>query len=573
MIKAFIKAYKGVEMVDGAEVKTEGTLPIQVSKEVVGHLSRGLYRNFARAVKELISNSYDAESTEVKIKLDLENENVIVRDNGCGMGIQEIENKFLTIGAPAPLAEKVDKLGRKRIGTFGIGFLSSFPYCKILQIITKKRNSDEIIELNINTEQFFVEGTFLLEEVEVPFKIYKSDLPKENGETIIILKNIKPHIIQDLRQEPIGKSSIDKLGGYQKFKWTLCQYAPIQFPPERKELKEFFDDPIKVPMRLWLDGQELFRNVADETIILEKDEKKFGNILLKYVIMTPKKPVEPEEARGLQVRLRDVAIGFPTDFDVIKFTGKTPGKLNYLCGEIYILNGLESALMVDRDSFSYTQEVADIQEFFRRKLIKFNDQLDNWAKVDKEVYEALQDIKASEKVINELKKADVIHFSKDRLRLPKIPPITTTRKNKAISSPSKKLIEALEKREDFKVIPNKEKLSIKDTPVQIIPEEKTIVVNDQHPDFIEGLVIKGNRFRVSYDEWNPADTPFSICKLLDEQNKAVFNTTHPLFKSNLSEEIIKKLALGIVLIAKNREDEKDLVRKLNHLLEEIFLRL
>ncbi len=560
-------------MVDTTEIKKEGTLPIQVSKEIVGHLSKGLYRNFARAVKELISNSYDAESTEIKIKLDLENENVIIRDNGCGMEIQEIENKFLTIGAPTLLEEKVDKLGRKRIGTFGIGFLSSFPYCKMLQIITKKRNSDEIVELTINTEQFFVEGTFLLEEVEVPFKIYKSDLPKENGETIIILKNIKPHIIEDLRQEPLGKSSIDKLGGYQKFKWTLCQYAPIQFPPERKDLKEFFDDPIKVPMRLWLDGQELFRNVPEGTIILEKDGKKFGNILLKYVIMTPKKPVEPEEARGLQIRLKDVAIGFPTEFDVIKFTGTTPGKLNYLCGEIHILSGLESALMVDRDSFSYTQEVAEIQEFFRKKLVNWGNQLNNWAEKDKEIYEALREIKASEKVINEFKKADVLHFSKERLRLPKKPPLITKKnKNKPISSPSKKLIEAFAKREDFKVIPNKDKITIKDTSIQIIPEEKTIFINDQHPDFIEGLVIKGNKFKVGYGEWNPAKTPFSICKL-DEQNKVIFNTTHPLFKSDISEEIIKKLALGIVLIAKKREDEEDLIRKLNNLLEEIFLGL
>ena len=41
---------------------------MKVSKEIVGHLSVGLYRNFARAIKEVISNSYDAGATEVKIK-------------------------------------------------------------------------------------------------------------------------------------------------------------------------------------------------------------------------------------------------------------------------------------------------------------------------------------------------------------------------------------------------------------------------------------------------------------------------------------------------------------------------
>lgn len=557
-------------MVDTTEIK-KGTLPIQVSKEVVGHLSKGLYRNFARAVKELISNSYDAGATEVKLKLDLDNANFIIRDNGRGMEFNEVKDKFLNIAYSTPVKEESDDMGRKRIGTFGIGFLSVFPYCKLLQLITKKRNSNEIVELNISTEQFFRKGSFQIGEVEIPYKIYKSDIPKENGETIIILKNISSHFIKDLKHEHIGKSSIDKMGGYQKFKWTLCQYAPIQFPKERQDLRDFFNEPNRIPMRLWLDGQEFFRNVLENAIILEKGEKKFGEIELKYAIMTPKGPIGPEEARGLQIRLRDVAIGFPTDFDVIKFTGKVPGKLNYLGGEIHILRGLESALMIDRDSFSYTQEVAEIQDFFRKRLTEWNEILEKWARGDKEIYEFLKEIKVSEKVITELKNADVIHFSKDRLRLPKAPPIVT-KKRKAISSPSNKLKEIFEKRKDYKIIPNKEMVSSQDSPIRIIPEEKTIIVYDEHPNFIEEITIKNNKYKVSYEEWNHIDTPFSICKI-DEQNRVVFNTTHPLFKSNISEEIIKKLALGILQIAKNRMDEKELVHKLNNLLEEIFLGL
>jgi HSP90 family molecular chaperone len=47
--------------------------PIKVNQQVVKHLSLGLYRNFALAIKELISNAYDAGATEVKLKLDLLN--------------------------------------------------------------------------------------------------------------------------------------------------------------------------------------------------------------------------------------------------------------------------------------------------------------------------------------------------------------------------------------------------------------------------------------------------------------------------------------------------------------------
>lgn len=280
-------------MVNETEIK-RGTLPIKVSKEVVSHLSFGLYRNFARAAKEIISNSYDAGATEVKIKLDLDNGRIVARDNGRGMDIKEVGDKFLTIGYRTPTMEAADELGRKRIGTFGIGFLSVFPYCDKLQIVTKKRDGDSIVELNIDTKAFFKEdGTFrFIEEAKVPYEIYPSDLPKKEGETIIVLEGIKPHIVKELREKEFkGKSSIDKFSGFHKFKWTLSQYTALQFPPERKDLRDLFDTFKTVPMRLWLDGEELFRNVPEGTKILETGEERFGNVSLKYAIMSTMGPI------------------------------------------------------------------------------------------------------------------------------------------------------------------------------------------------------------------------------------------------------------------------------------------
>jgi len=557
-------------MEKGSRVQREGTIPIKVSKDVVSHLSLGLYRNFARAVKEIISNSYDAGAKEVKIKLDLDNARIIVRDDGCGMDIHDLKSKFFTIGYPTPLTDEVDELGRKRIGTFGIGCLSVFPYCKKMQIITKKRNENEIIELTIDTDRFFKEEVFLIEEVEVPYKIYPSDLPKEKGETIIVLEDIRPHIAEDLRQrESLWKSSIDRFSGFQKFKWTLSQYCPIQFPPNRKDLREFFDDPRRVPMKLWLDGEELFRNVPENAIILEKREETFGNVLLKYVIMTPLEPIQPEEARGLQVRLRDVAIGLPRDFDVVKLKGKVLGKLNWICGEVHILRGLESALMIDRDSFSYTQEVADFHEFFREKLAEWNEALEKWASEDKEVYESLIDLEDSDKIVKELKRAGIIRISKERLRLPKAP--ITKKKRIGISSPSQKVVRVLSEKEQYRIISEKGKVPKGKPPIEVIPEKKSIIVYEDHPSFFEIIRVSEKEFHVDYDKWDPEKTPYSICKLQDAQNKVVFNVSHPLFKSNLSDDIIKRLSLGIVLILRNRKDKEKLLVQLNHLLEEIFL--
>jgi len=59
--------------------------------------------------------------------------------------------------------------------------------------------------------------------------------------------------------------------------------------------------------------------------------------------------------------------------------------------------------------------------------------------------------------------------------------------------------------------------------------------------------------------------------LSEDGKKVTFNSSHPLFKSKLSNELVKKLSLGILLIASGRKDQADLLRSLYALIEEIFL--
>ncbi|MDD5186891.1 MAG: ATP-binding protein [Methanoregula sp.] len=550
----------------------EGSFPILVNSEVVKHLSVGLYRNFARAVKELISNSYDADATEVKIKLNLSNNSVIIRDNGYGMDLDSLKNNFFNIAKSSPISYSVDELGRSKIGAFGIGFLGTFPYCKEFELITKKKGEDKVIEITLVTDKYFQGSSFQIAKDEsVHYKISKSDLPLDVGETIITLKEIAPHIIQDLKIDHTGNVNIDKMGGFEKFKWTLAQYSPIQFPEDRKDLIEFFADSQKVPLRIWLNSDEIFRNVPENAIILEKGTKTFGEIELKYAIMTPSEPVKPSEAKGLQIRLRDVAIGFPRDFEVGKYTGKVLGKLNYICGEIHILTGLESALMIDRDSFSYTEQVFEFENFFRDKIVNWNETLEEWAKGDKEIYGLLKDLKDSEQIITEFKDANLLHFSKERLRLPKTTQITKSKDAQKTGSVHKRVKEVFTKQKGYTIDEREGVPTQNESPIRIIPEEKKVIIFENHPSFTEEIKVKGKSFKVNYLEWDPSSKPYSICKFGPNENEVIFNTNHPIFKSQLSDEIAKKISLGIVLIAKNREDSVEIIEQFNRLLEEVFL--
>ena len=554
-------------MNNNANIPPKGKLSIEVNKEVVRHLSIGLYRNYALAIKELISNAYDAGATEVKIKLDLKNKKIIIRDNGKGMDYNEFKNQYLHIGFYKEPTNTPDDLGRLRVGTFGIGFLAPLPYCKKMIVITKKRGSDKVMEATIAAENFFSRGTWNIKEEKVPYEIKESDLPKNVGETIIILEDIQPQIEEDLKRKQVKtKAKIDQLSGFDKFKWTLCQYSPIQFSPAREVLKKFFDEPKRKPMRLWLDGEELFRNVPEGVEILEKDTKTIGNIQIKYVIMTPYRTVKPEEARGLQVRLRDVAIGFPRDFDVTKL-GRVLGRLNLICGEAHIVKGLDNALMVTRDSFNYTQEVADIYKFFRDKLTEWSNKLQEESEEDKRIYEALPEEK-SDVIAAELKKAEIVKFPKEKFRLSKSS--VTASKTGVISLPSEKLKQALSERADYKAVSSKKEISKEESPIKVNVKDKSITIFEEHPSFLETFEIDNQKFKVNYERWNYKDTSYSICRFDSRQKKVTFNSSHPIFKTKINDRIIKRLSLGILLILEGNKDKEKLVTKFNHLLEDAF---
>ncbi len=88
----------------------QGTIPVKVAREVIAHLSLGLYRNFARAIRELVSNAYDAKAMQVRIGLDFKSDpaKVIVRDDGLGMTVAEMESRLFRIGTVTPPTEDID---------------------------------------------------------------------------------------------------------------------------------------------------------------------------------------------------------------------------------------------------------------------------------------------------------------------------------------------------------------------------------------------------------------------------------------------------------------------------------
>jgi hypothetical protein len=546
-----------------------GRLSISVNKDIIPNLSSGLYKNFSRAVKELISNAYDALATEVKINLDLKENKIIIRDNGKGMTDKEMESKLLNIGKKTKTQNRDIGLGRKRIGQFGIGFVAAFPYCETIRVISKKEGQPYAYEIEINAKQYFENEEFNIEGVkkDIPCRRYISRLSKDKGETLILLENIEPRYLKQLKQRSSeGYTSIKQYGGYDKFKWELSQYLPIQFGKNQPILSKFFEIENRVPMRTWLDGIELFRNVPVGAEVIDKGEKSFGNIHVKYAFYSTFTSIKPEEARGLQLRLHDVGIGFPTDFDVVKLKGRTLGKLNWIGGEINIFEGLDSEILIHRDEFSFTESVSKLHDYFRDKLTVLDSKLVKQALTDKKIHQIVSSIPDSKEIIKELKDSGIVKVGTGSLRV-KSKPIVAKKKEK-ISTISKRLKETV-KDKGFEVVTEHKIVSKKDKPITVDKERKRIVIFDQHPKFIEKLTYEHVEYLVEYSEEdifqrNP------LCIIDTNVNRVVFNKNHFIFETRINDDLIKKLAIGLFNIQKRRDLSKETIDEILQLFTNLF---
>lgn len=101
--------------------------PIVAAEKIIADISSGLYRSPAAALKELVSNAYDADATEVRIDTDVPSfRTLVIRDNGCGMSVDKFIYVMNHIGGSRKRIEEngVTDKGRQIIGRIGIGLLA-----------------------------------------------------------------------------------------------------------------------------------------------------------------------------------------------------------------------------------------------------------------------------------------------------------------------------------------------------------------------------------------------------------------------------------------------------------------
>ena len=389
---------------------------IEVSSKIVGHISAGIYRSPAGALKELVSNAFDADATRVAITTNWPSFDIITcRDNGSGM-TQETFERIMRQGigdstkrvAIDGRAADVTTLRRPIVGWLGIGMLGIAQICHGFKVISHHKASQTAFAAEIRLPDFprekvrdIPQEQFAEDSVQIgQFQIEHIAYDPDKAGTYVIASDLRSTFIKRFREtstkipiptrfsaflEKIHKArSAKAISDYWQMVWELTVACPVPYvdagpfgdwdkvdevTPEAQKriitLQRSLSDyqfevvvdglSLRKPNQYPLASPQSKREVTTGSVFtLDREMKVYGGRTLKlsgYIYLQNSCAVEPMELRGLLVRIRNIAIG---SYDATLFNyPKIPSpRFNWISGEIYVEEGLESALNIDRASFN-----------------------------------------------------------------------------------------------------------------------------------------------------------------------------------------------------------------------------
>jgi hypothetical protein len=300
------------------------------------------------------------------------------------------------------------KFGRPIIGRLGIGLLGIAQICGAFTITSKTRKGEgfkarvrlyDLLKEKLDKDDETVVKATEVDVGEYNFEDFDASEAREG--TLILADAVHPSFtrafqnsleFEDFEEPPSDwvsavaivsrVHSLQQLGDYWRLLWELAASCPIPYIDEHalpeglivdqqaKLLKYHFEvrvDGLKILKPVYLEGNPggyTALRIPNQTLKVYGNEVAFSG----YIIVQEGAQLKPDELRGVMVRIKNIGIGY-YDPSMLDYRFNEGPRSRWLTSEIFVEEGLENALNVDRDSFNrFHPEFRAIQEFIHGLL-------------------------------------------------------------------------------------------------------------------------------------------------------------------------------------------------------------
>ncbi|WP_054025273.1 sensor histidine kinase [Bacillus sp. FJAT-28004] len=157
-------------------------------KDLVG---RRLVTNKISAIFELVKNSFDADAEGVTVTIDPEKDVLMIEDNGTGMDLKDIQEKWMVIGTDHKKGTNVTAKGRPLNGEKGIGRFSADRLGNRLYLISRKESEEQTISVEFDWTEFEDQDNKLLSDIPIMYSLDKDKDKRDKKGTLLIITGLR----------------------------------------------------------------------------------------------------------------------------------------------------------------------------------------------------------------------------------------------------------------------------------------------------------------------------------------------------------------------------------------------
>lgn len=162
-----------------------------VDLNVLDHLGINLYSNMAAVLTEAVANAWDADATAVNITIDPDSKWIKIEDDGIGMSIDDMNEKYLRVGYRRrkmdPMHGTRTAKGRPVMGRKGLGKLSLFSVANVIEVQSFKDGDAHGLRMTVDGIKASVDEN---SQYYSPESLEQDKIDVKQG-THILLKDIK----------------------------------------------------------------------------------------------------------------------------------------------------------------------------------------------------------------------------------------------------------------------------------------------------------------------------------------------------------------------------------------------